>query len=198
MLFHCLPLLRGRKLPCLLKDSLLIIPAHWHRITTFWEPERQPQPHGQGDVLPALQLCCSHYGFTTLGTCLTCSVIQIPGILRDLESPALPQKPDNSTISPSNKFTLLKFLFLAIMLACNSLSCILLGCLCASNFPPSKFPFGCFPSSPFLRGPSWGFFLFLFDFSRYCVTCPLSWGSHTLWGHGCYYFPLCSGGHQQC
>lgn len=136
MLFHCLPLLRGRKLPCLLKDSLLIIPAHWHRITTFWEPERQPQPHGQGDVLPALQLCCSHYGFTTLGTCLTCSVIQIPGILRDLESPALPQKPDNSTISPSNKFTLLKFLFLAIMLACNSLSCILLGCLCASNFPP--------------------------------------------------------------
>lgn len=110
-----------------------------------------PWPRGCPTCTPAL--LHSLWVYHTW-TCLRYSVIQIPGMLRDLESPALPQKPGNSTISPSNKFTLLKFLFLAIMLACNSLSCILLGCLCASNFPPNKFPFGCFPSSPFLRGPS--------------------------------------------
>lgn len=120
----------------------------WCGIKLFQEPEQQPQPYSQGDGCPACTPALLHSPWAHhMWTCLGCSVIQMLEMLRDLRSPVLPKQPGDSTFSPSNKFTLLKFLFLAMILACNSLSSTLFGCLCTSNL----LLFGCFTSSPFFE-----------------------------------------------
>lgn len=103
-----------------------IISACWRRIKVFREQESQAQSHRQEDVLPALQPCHIFYGFG-------------PDMHTYLESPVLLKKSGNSIISPSNEFSVLKFLLHADILACIPLSCILSGCLCASNFSPHRF-----------------------------------------------------------